>query len=138
MLVEEKTSELHHSGSENPITYDILFQALKNTFKQQMDKAAIEDLTYYLLNFFGFDGAVLDNILTPSDRDVFYTLEEMGILSTEQDEVVIKRGKLWRIHYWVMRTDNIKRLAGAQTDDDEEDNMYKLYDNLSDEMWQRK
>ena len=69
------------------------------------------------------------------DRDVFYMIEEAGLLSTRQEEIHIKKGKLWRIHYWVLRTARIKELAGTR--------LPKVvatgfaYDHLPAEAWER-
>ena len=63
------------------------------------------------MSFFGFTDQVIDNRLTSEDRDVFYMLEEEGFLTTRQEEVHLKKGKLWRIHYWILKKDQILRLA---------------------------
>ena len=137
MLLED--ADLNRdSSAEDEVTYEVLFRALKKAIGGHMSEEEIKDLSYYVLNFFGFEGAVLDNILTPRDRDVFYMLEEAGILGTIQEEVIIRRGKLWRIHYWVLRKDNIRRLAQEDEDGDDESMLYSVYENLSDDMWRRK
>ena len=123
--------------NDGHIAEDVLFRALRAAIGEHMDDPAIMDLVYYLMNFFGFNGSVVDNVLTPVDRDVFYMLEEAGIVGTEQEEVLIRRGKLWRIHYWVMRKDNIKRLASTDRTSDDEGDQYSIYEHLSDDMWHR-
>ncbi len=119
------------------ITYELLNKALENTLGERgMGKRQVDELTDYLMNFFGYEGRVLDNILTPKDRDVFYMLEEIGILGTEMDEVTIKRGKLWRIHYWILRKNNIKNFAAMEVEKDESKE-YRIYDRLEDDIWSR-
>ncbi len=93
-------------------------------------------LADYLISFFGFDSEVIDNRLDMDDRDVFYMLEEAGLLSTRQEEIHIKKGKLWRIHYWILRTDRIKELAtgfGRKPDE----NVFAVYEGLPEEAWVR-
>ena len=99
---------------------------------------AEEDMTAladYVISFFGFDSEVIDNRLDMDDRDVFYTLEEGGILGTRQEDIHIQRGKLWRIHYWILRTKQIKALAAA-TRPWEEGGVF-AYDDLPREAWLR-
>src|SRR3989337_151240 len=76
-----------------------------------MSEDDLRALAGYLMSFFGFETEVIDNNLDVADRDVFYMLEEEGILTTRQEEGHLKKGKLWRIHYWILRVDRIKSLA---------------------------
>ena len=87
-------------------------QALRATVgRHGMAEESIGALADYVMSFFGFNTEVIDNRLDVDDRDVFYMLEEEGLLGTRQEEVFLKKGKLWRIHYWVLRTEQIKALA---------------------------
>jgi hypothetical protein len=54
-----------------------------------------------IMEMFGYDDCILDNILDHSDRRLFYRLEAEGILSTRRDEAVLSDGTNWRIRYWV-------------------------------------
>lgn len=93
------------------------------------------EVAEYLLGFFGYGTEVIDNVLQPEDRDVFYMLEEEGLLSTRQEEVLVTRGKLWRIHYWVLRIDRMRRaLEGTKKP---EVDYQALYDNVAEEVWAR-
>lgn len=111
--------------------------ALKATLgKRGMPDEEIRVLADYLLSFFGFETEVIDNNLDVADRDVFYMLEEEGLLGTRQEEVLIKKGKTWRIHYWVLRVDRIKQLAkvsGARKVKD----AFAVYKDVPDEVWAR-
>lgn len=89
----------------------------------------------YLLGFFGYGTEVIDNVLQPEDRDVFYMLEEEGLLSTRQEEVMVTRGKLWRIHYWILRVDKMRQ-ALVNVKEDGED-YQALYEGISEEVWTR-
>src|SRR2546425_11715876 len=81
--------------------------------RRGMTEEDVVTLADYLISFFGFDSEVIDNRLDMDDRDVFYMLEEAGLLGTRQEEIHIKKGKLWRIHYWILRTKRIKELAAG-------------------------
>lgn len=105
--------------------------------KKGMSRENINKLAEYLMNFFGYDDYVSDNKLNAKDRDVFYMLEEEGLLRTLRDEVTIQKGKVWRIHYWVLRKNEILKLAKLEPVEEEEEEEYKIYDDLSEEVWQK-
>ena len=121
------------------VTMQQVESALKKTVgKKGMSDKEIKNLAEYLMSFFGYTDEVIDNRLTAEDRDVFYMLEEEGLLTTTQEEVLLKKGKLWRIHYWILKKDQIIRLAkmdeeGAALHDEAAD----VYDQVSDEEWSR-
>ena len=114
--------------------------ALKRTLgkKSEMSDTEIKKLADYVMSFFGYTDEVIDNRLTPGDRDVFYMLEEEGLVTTTHEEVLLKKGKLWRIHYWILKKDQIIRLASM----DEKvapkvGNVTDVYEEISDEQWAR-
>ena len=113
--------------------------ALKNTLgKKGMADEDIEKLAEYLLSFFGYTDEVIDNRLTSEDRDVFYMLEEEGFLTTTQEEVHLKKGKLWRIHYWILKREQILRMARIEEKPEEKkDDFSAVYDEISEEAWDR-
>ncbi len=111
--------------------------ALRATLgKRGMPEPELRILAEYLLSFFGFETEVIDNNLDVADRDVFYMLEEEGLLGTRQEEVLIKKGKTWRIHYWVLRVDRIKRLAKAVRGPQANEG-FAVYDSVPAEVWAR-
>ncbi|MCK5290517.1 MAG: hypothetical protein KAR39_00680 [Thermoplasmata archaeon] len=119
------------------MSLDELTEALRRTLgKKGMPEKEVVALAEYIISFFGFTEEVIDNRLDVDDRDVFYMLEEEGLLTTRQEEIHIKRGKLWRIHYWVLRTEFIKRLAHEEVGDVEIDHQL-LYSSISEEVWSR-
>lgn len=118
------------------VTMSELRAALRVTVgKRGMTEEDIVTLADYLMSFFGFDSEVIDNRLDMDDRDVFYMIEEAGLLGTRQEEIHIKKGKLWRIHYWVLRTARIKELAGTRVPKMESGGF--AYDHLPAEAWER-
>jgi hypothetical protein len=116
-----------------------LVLALKNTLgKKGMEENDIKRLAEYIMSFFGYTDAVIDNRLTSEDRDVFYMLEEEGFLTTTQEEVHLKKGKMWRIHYWILKKDQIFRLAAIPEDkQDQKDEFSTIYDKMSQDVWMR-
>ncbi len=119
------------------ISISELTEALRRTLgKKGIPEDEIRKLADYLMSFFGFNDEVIDNLLRPQDRDVFYMLEEEGILTTRSEEINLKRGKLWRIHYWIIKKEHIKELAASSEDEDEEE-FGSVYDSISEEVWTR-
>lgn len=113
--------------------------ALKKTVgRKGMSDAEVKNLAEYLLSFFGYADEVIDNRLTSEDRDVFYMLEEEGLLTSTQEEVLLKKGKLWRIHYWILKKDQILRLARSEEEGEQtKDEAAQVYEQISDEEWAR-
>jgi hypothetical protein len=124
---------------DDVITLKVLKKALfKKLEKRGMTQDQVDNLAEYLMNFFGYDDYVTDNKLNTKDRDVFYMLEEEGILKTLSEEVTLKRGKLWRIHYWVLRKRDILRLASAKPiHKDEKEDYGIVYKDLSEDLWRK-
>lgn len=101
------------------------------------------DLARHVLNFFGYENRIIDNVLEPEDRDAFYILEDANILSTEREEITLYDGREWRIHYWRFRTDSIRKLAELAGNDDDGartarggNDPYKVYESIPVDEWQ--
>ncbi len=121
------------------VSMEELIQALTNTIgKKGMSENDIKRLADYIMSFFGYTDSVIDNRLSSEDRDVFYMLEEEGFLTTTQEEVHLKKGKMWRIHYWILKKDQILRLSAIPTERGRsEDEFSSVYDNISNDVWTR-
>ncbi len=121
------------------VTMQQVEAALRKTVgRKGMTDEEIKNLADYLMSFFGYTDEVIDNRLTSEDRDVFYMLEEEGLLTTTHEEVLLKKGKLWRIHYWILKKDQIIRLANSiESTEDKKEDAGAVYDQISDEEWAR-
>jgi hypothetical protein len=120
------------------VTMNEMIAALRSTVgKRGMSEEDLRALADYLMSFFGFETEAIDNNLDVADRDVFYMLEEEGLLTTRQEEVMIKKGKMWRIHYWILRVDRIKEFAKPARAKAAVD-AFAVYDDLPDDIWSRK
>jgi len=124
------------------ITLDNLTKAIANRIGIDIDEAQRD--AGFVLDIFGFDDRVIDNVLEPEDRQMFYILEEGGILTTEREVTTLYDGREWRTHYWRLRKDTIlrysreangtrrhlidkKQLVSVSDDD--------IYDTLDENMW---
>ena len=123
------------------ITISELTSAIRNSIdssSREMEEEEAYDLAHRVLNFFGYSDRIIDNILEPEDRDAFYMLEDVGILTTEREETTLYDGREWRIHYWLFRRERIDQLINqgprrAETRVEAEFD----YDELPDDIWQR-
>jgi len=119
------------------VTVAELTAALRETIgRKGLTDDQVKTLADYVMSFFGFGTEVVDNLLMVEDRDVFYMLEEEGILTTKQEEVHLRKGKLWRIHYWVLRVDYIKELAVGKAVK-KQDEFVAVYKEVPEEAWVR-
>jgi len=127
----------------NIITLDDLSKAIAHRVGIGMEEAKRD--AGFVMDIFGFQDRVIDNVLDPEDRQLFYILEEEGMLTTEREETTLYDGREWRTHYWVIKKDIIlnfardenKRtgsvLSNKQTIEDISDEA--IYDALDDQMW---
>ena len=118
----------------------MLKQALKKLFGKEgrADDEWINQMSYFIMDFFGYEDRILDNQLTPKDRDIFYMLEGVDLLKTEMEEATLQKGKIWRIHYWVLNRNKIEELIEDEEEEEEDmsgGNERTIYDNLSDGFW---
>ncbi len=116
------------------VTYEILYNVLKKLLGKKMEEGDIKQLAEYVINFFGYEDRIIDNILTPADRDVFYYLEELEIVKPMEEEITISKGKLWRIHYWVYRKDKIEEILKREEEKEKEESPEEFYKKLFEEF----
>jgi len=116
-----------------PLTIQEFIKALKHTKTYSgMSDRELEDFASYILGFFGFNEQIIDNVLMPRDREIFFSLEEEGFLTSTQEDSSIPSGKAWRIHYWRLKTRKIRELANTEEKQEEEKD---IYDSIPDDAW---
>jgi len=127
----------------NIITLDDLSKAIANRVGISIDEAKRD--AGFVMDIFGFQDRVIDNVLDPEDRQLFYILEEEGMLTTEREETTLYDGREWRTHYWIIKKDIILKyaqdqnkrtrsvLSDKQTIEDISDEA--IYDALDDQIW---
>ncbi len=120
------------------ITLEDLTLAIANKFGIP-EEDAMRDANF-VLDIFGFDERVIDNVLEPADRQLIYALEEdSGIFGTTREETTLYDGREWRTHYWTIRPKSVAMLRDAQ------DALRKhrksrpteatVYENMTADMW---
>ncbi len=127
----------------NIITLEDLSRAIANRVGIGIEEARRD--AGFVMDIFGFQDRVIDNVLDPEDRQLFYILEEEGMLTTEREETTLYDGREWRTHYWVIRKDIILKyskdenkrtksiLSDKQSIDDISDEA--IYDALEEDIW---
>jgi hypothetical protein len=114
---------------------DILALAIKNSIDREgLKDSDAQEMAMHVLNFFGYEDVMIDNILETDDRDAFYMLEDAGILSTKREETTLYDGREWRIHYWLLKRENIYRFALSQAEKQTNKNRMGQYDVYNDDV----
>jgi hypothetical protein len=134
---------IEQTFNEGPITVELMARAISNGMSRQskrMSEQEAYDIAFHVLNFFGYSRYVIDNMLEPEDRDAFYMLEDLGILDTEREETTLFDGREWRIHYWLIRPENVRKLAFSDGIKAEESISTEavIYEGLPEDIWRTK
>ncbi len=121
------------------ISLNRLTAAIVNSYKEHnMTEEDAQNMAYHVLNFFGFGDRIVDNILEPEDRDLFYMLEDFGLLVTEREETTLYDGREWRIHYWLLKKHTIEVMSCVDGSDCPiEDDGFNVYQDIPDDVWTR-
>lgn len=93
------------------VTVETLARALVDRLGIPAQEA--EAQAEYVLDMFGFEGEVLDNLLEPEDRQLFYSMEAHGIVTARSEETPLHNGQDWRTHSWTLRHDRLRVPARA-------------------------
>ena len=125
------------------ITLDDMSKAIAN--RVGIDKEKARRVAGFVMDLFGYDDRIIDNILEPEDRQLFYILQAEGMLSTGRDEATLYDGRAWLTHYWQLRKNTILRyakegirVAGDKLTIKRKDkniSMRNIYSTLSEEVW---
>jgi hypothetical protein len=102
------------SSTDRPLNVDALAKAILITTDKTMQKEDARELAIQLLYFFGYNTRIIDNVLEPDERDVFYMLEEGGWLKSDREETTLYDSREWRIHYWYLDKDKIFAIADGR------------------------
>jgi len=123
------------------ITLSDLSKAISKRVGIDIDEAKRD--AGFVMDIFGFDDRVIDNVLDPEDRQLFYILEEEGMLVTEREETTLYDGREWRTHYWKLKKDNILGYSESESStpnlllDKQAKNVSDedIYDTLEEDIW---
>ena len=127
----------------NIITLNVMSKAIANRTGIKEEKA--KRIAGFIMDLFGYDNRIIDNILKPEDRQLLYMLEAEGLFTTGREEEKLYDGREWLTHYWELRKSTILKYAEngikkdknilsskTKTDDTTKRNIYNM---LSDDVW---
>ncbi len=124
------------------ITLEEMTEAIEN--KVGMEKQKAKKLASFILDAFGYESRIIDNVLKPDERQMFYILQSEGFLTTSRERSRLHDGREWMTHYWTLKREMIYNCAhgnGRHTTKDKVSDSIKkqrkktVYSSLSDEVW---
>ena len=124
------------------LTLAQLTQAIKSKVDLDMETTVAESIAEHALGFFGFSNRIIDNALEPTDRNLFYQLQDYDLLTTESEETTLWDGREWRIHYWNFKSNAAKIVEEAEAERKrralEEDPYAQIYDGMPADLWRER
>ncbi len=121
------------SVNKEVITHETLAQAIKNRLEVTADVA--DDIAFRVLNYFGFEDEIIDNVLDHDDRRMFYLLQDMQMLTTHWEEEVLPTGRVWRVFYWGLNTERIGQFSRSPSQEGRI--QLGVYETLPEDVWSR-
>ena len=118
-----------------------LTQAIRRKVDSEMEVIVAESIAEHALGFFGFSNRIIDNALEPTDRNLFYQLQDYELLTTESEETTLWDGREWRIHYWKFKADarDFARRAMTESENKEDEDPYAgIYDDVPTSLWKER
>ncbi len=113
-------------------------EAIEEALKERDKETSVaEDMAETVMNLFGYDKTITDNLLSSEERDTFYELEDLDILLTEEETTNLPSGKKWRIHYWLLNENEIKELLEKKDEEEKGTEKKSIYNEISDDVWER-
>ncbi len=117
------------------ITRDELTKALMNRIGYDEPSASMDADS--ILDIFGFEERIIDNVLESEERHLFYLLEEYGFLTTGREESTLYDGREWRTHYWVIRRGDIIEWSRMKKKREKAPTLGRtVYDELPEDAWE--
>ena len=119
-----------------------LTQAIRRKVDSEMEVIVAESIAEHALGFFGFSNRIIDNALEPTDRNLFYQLQDYDLLTTESEETTLWDGREWRIHYWKFKA-NAEEFARAAAEaallnQKDKDPYSDVYDDVPVSLWKER
>lgn len=132
------------STPTNLITLNDLSKAIIN--RLGINKKEAQRIAGFILDIFGYEGRVIDNILDLEDRQLFYLLEEEGMLTSGREESTLYNGREWLTHFWQINYRSIMQYSknGGKRINNNPSNIREdmqisagsnIYNNLSKDVW---
>ena len=124
------------------LTLAQLTSAIRSKVDSDMEVVVAESIAEHALGFFGFSNRIIDNALEPTDRNLFYQLQDYDLLTTESEETTLWDGREWRIHYWKFKAnaEEFTRAAAeaALLNQKDNDTYSDVYDDVPVSLWKER
>ena len=124
------------------LTLAQLTSAIRSKVDSDMEVVVAESIAEHALGFFGFSNRIIDNALEPTDRNLFYQLQDYDLLTTESEETTLWDGREWRIHYWKFNAyaEEFARAAAeaALLNQKDRDPYSDVYDDVPVSLWKER
>jgi len=124
------------------VTLAVLTKAIR--IRLDIEETEARRYAEIVLDLFGYDDCIIDNVLEHKERCLFYRLESEGILLTRREEIILDDGRNWRIHYWILQKIVIfhpemekssKPVRKKNSDLHPQSPHSSIYSSLPDEVW---
>ena len=124
------------------LTLAQLTSAIRSKVDSDMEVVVAESIAEHALGFFGFSNRISVNALEPTDRNLFYQLQDYDLLTTESEETTLWDGREWRIHYWKFKA-NAEEFARAAAEaallnQKDNDPYSDVYDDVPVSLWKER
>ena len=124
------------------LTLAQLTSAIRSKVDSDMEVVVAESIAEHALGFFGFSNRIIDNALEPTDRNLFYQLQDYDLLTTESEETTLWDGREWRIYYWKFKA-NAEEFARAAAEaallnQKDNDPYSDVYDDVPVSLWKER
>ena len=124
------------------LTLAQLTSAIRSKVDSDMEVVVAESIAEHALGFFGFSNRIIDNALEPTDRNLFYQLQDYDLSTTESEETTLWDGREWRIHYWKFKA-NAEEFARAAAEaallnQKDNDPYSDVYDDVPVSLWKER
>jgi len=132
------------STQVNVITLNDLSKAILH--RLGVSKQEARRIAGFILDIFGYEDRVIDNVLDLEDRQLFYILEEEGMMTSGREETILYNGREWLTHYWQLKRNMIIKFAKngkkrvkndgfSKSSEMKLSNCNNIYDSLSKDVW---
>jgi len=112
------------------VTLDRLTRAVGR--RLAVEPAEAKSLAYRILNYFGYSDTIIDNLVDQEDRKLFYQLHDAGLLRSTWETTLLLSGKSWRIFYWQLNLEDIRKATDEVPEEAAEE---PVYDSLPADAW---
>jgi len=119
---------------------------MTNAIKNRLDISDLKakKIASFIMDAFGFENRIIDNILKPDERQLFYMLEAEGFLTTGRERSRLHDGREWMTHYWQLQHAQIRHFSthkkkifiNQSTGNKKQSRKTpSIYSSLSDDLW---